>query len=128
MSPPPYARSGNASVPDNPAMTEMMREMARIRAQSDRVNSRVDHMSQNGGGGGKPSNKGGGNGGNKGGGNGGNKNQQNNDKRPRGGNDKYERRDNHNDHRRVDDDGRNVVRVRTGPNHRTDSNKGRNNR
>ena len=129
MSPPPYARSGNASVPDNPAMTEMMREMARIRAQSDRVNSRVDHMSQNGGGGGKPSNKGGGNGGNKGGGpRGGNNNQQNNDKRPRGGNDKYERRDNQNDHRRVDDDGRNVVRVRTGPAHRPDNNKGRNNR
>jgi hypothetical protein len=127
MSPPPVARSGNASVPDNAANTEMMREMARIRQQNDRLNSRVDHMSQGGGGSGKPSNKGGSHGGGKGGGNGKN-NHQNNDKRSRGNNDRYGQRDNQGDHRRVDDDGRTYMRIRTGPNHKNDSSKGRNNR
>ena len=136
MTPPPAVRSGNSSVPDNAATTEIMREMARIRAQNDRLNSRVDHMGQNGsgsgggngGGNGKAGgSKGGGNGGNKGGGNGRNA-QQNNDKRSRGNNDRDGPRDHQGGDRRVDGDGRTYMKVRVGPNHKNDSNKGRYNR
>ena len=89
----------------------MMREVARIRQMSDRLNSRVDHMSRQ-----TPVNKGGGGGGNKGGGGGGNKGggQDGNGKRGRGGNDNYQPRDQPRDNRRQDEDGRTYIKVRKG--------------
>ena len=134
MAPPAHVRSGNSAVPDGGGNDVMIREMAKIRAQSDRLNSRVDIMDRRapanegaggGGGGFKNNSKGGGSKGN------GAKKNDGGGKRGRYGGeraDSHRNGDQHDDHQgqRTDRDGRTYMKVRKGPN--SDNYKGRNNR
>ena len=117
MSPPPRATSGNSAVPDSGGNEEVLREMNKLRQMNDKLFTKMDGFKQNYNGGG---------GGHKGGGN-------------KGGNGKYDNkrpRDNGNgngnnngngggfrgnggggfrDNRRNDDDARQPMKVRKGP-------------
>ena len=109
MSPPPRAQSGNSAIPDSGRNVEVLRAMSKLSQQNEKLFTKVENFKQHGG-------KGGGNGGN-GGGKGGN--GQNDKKRYRSNNDNESPRgqgSGYHDNRRTDQDGRQYVKVRKGPN------------